>query len=67
MCKRVHLTGYVVYRVRVRRGTRKRQAAKGQVYGKPSNQGINQLKWQRNLQSKAEVKCWIYKVLFESV
>jgi len=46
--------GFVIYRVRVRRGTRKRQAHKGQVYGKPSNQGINQLKWQRNLQSKAE-------------
>lgn len=26
------------------------------MYGKPSNQGINQLKWQRNLQSKAEVR-----------
>ena len=51
----IRYAGFVVYRVRVRRGTRKRQAHKGQVYGKPSNQGINQLKWQRNLQSKAEV------------
>jgi len=46
--------GYVVYRCRVRRGTRKRQNPKGIVYGKPSNQGINQLKWKRSLQSKAE-------------
>ena len=58
----VHLhVGFVVYRVRVRRGTRKRQAHKGQVYGKPSNQGINQLKWQRNLQSKAEVCFYLMK------
>ena len=46
--------GYVVYRVRVRRGGRKRPNPKGIVYGKPANQGINKLKWQRSLRSKAE-------------
>jgi large subunit ribosomal protein L15e len=46
--------GYVVYRVRVRRGGRKRPVSKGIVYGKPKNQGINQLKFQRDLRSIAE-------------
>lgn len=46
--------GYVIYRVRVRRGGRKRMAPKGQVYGKPASQGIAQLKFQRSLQSVAE-------------
>lgn len=46
--------GYVVYRVRVRRGGRKRMAHKGQVYGKPASQGISQLKFQRSLRSVAE-------------
>ncbi|KAF7673640.1 60s ribosomal protein l15 [Alternaria burnsii] len=46
--------GYVIYRIRVRRGGRKRQAPKGATYGKPTNQGINQLKYQRSLKSTAE-------------
>ncbi|KAF3773586.1 Cytochrome c1-1 heme protein [Nymphaea thermarum] len=46
--------GYVVYRVRVRRGGRKRPVPKGIVYGKPTNQGITQLKFQRNKRSVAE-------------
>jgi len=46
--------GYVIYRCRVRRGGRKRPNPKGIVYGKPANQGINKLKWQRSLRSKAE-------------
>ena len=46
--------GYVVYRIRVRRGGRKRPVAKGIVTGKPSSVGINQLKPTRNLRSKAE-------------
>ncbi|KAJ5245989.1 hypothetical protein N7468_000972 [Penicillium chermesinum] len=46
--------GYVVYRVRVRRGGRKRPALKGATYGKPTNQGINQLKYQRALAATAE-------------
>eukprot|EP01147_Barroeca_monosierra_P005844 gene5844-9045_t len=46
--------GYVVYRVRVRRGGRKRPVRKGNTFGKPTNMGINQLKFQRSLQSVAE-------------
>ncbi|XP_070564732.1 large ribosomal subunit protein eL15 [Ptychodera flava] len=46
--------GYVIYRIRVRRGGRKRPVPKGATYGKPTNQGVNQLKWQRSLQSLAE-------------
>merc|ERR1711918_231111 len=46
--------GFVIYRVRVRRGSRKKQLEKGINYGKPRNCGINQHKWRRNLRSKAE-------------
>jgi large subunit ribosomal protein L15e len=46
--------GFVVYRVRVRRGGRKRPVAKGIVTGKPASVGINQLKATRNLRSIAE-------------
>jgi Ribosomal L15 len=46
--------GFVVYRVRVRRGGRKRPVPKGIVYGKPKHQGITQLKFQRNKRSVAE-------------
>ena len=46
--------GYVIYRVRVRRGGRKRPNPKGIVYGKPTHAGINQLKFQRNHRSVAE-------------
>ncbi|PRQ59091.1 putative ribosomal protein L15e [Rosa chinensis] len=35
--------GYVIYRVRVRRGGRKRPVAKGIVYEKRTNQGVTQL------------------------
>lgn len=48
------LQGYVVYRVRVRRGGRKRPVPKGIVYGKPTNQGVTQLKFQRSKRSVAE-------------
>lgn len=47
--------GYVIYRVRVRRGGRKRPVPKGATYGKPVHQGVNQLKFQRSLRSVAEV------------
>ena len=33
--------GFVIYRIRIRRGGRKRPVSKGIVYGKPVNQGIN--------------------------
>lgn len=46
--------GFVVYRVRVRRGCRKKQAAKGATYGKTKNHGVNELKPKRNLQAIAE-------------
>lgn len=46
--------GYVVYRVRVRRGGRKRPVAKGATYGKPKGHGVTQLKFQRSLRSVAE-------------
>eukprot|EP00050_Salpingoeca_kvevrii_P005586 m.284677 g.284677 ORF g.284677 m.284677 type:complete len:206 (+) comp11197_c0_seq1:76-693(+) len=46
--------GYVIYRVRVKRGGRKRPVPKGATMGKPTNQGVKQLKWQRSLRSKAE-------------
>jgi len=46
--------GYVVYRVRVRRGGRKRPNPNGIVYGKPANQGINQLKPKRSHRCIAE-------------
>lgn len=47
--------GFVVYRVRIRRGGRKKPVPKGQVYGKPKSCGVNQLKNQRSLQAVAEV------------
>lgn len=46
--------GIVVYRVRVRRGGRKKPVSKGIVYGKPVHQGITQLKPTRNLRNIAE-------------
>lgn len=48
------MQGYVVYRVRVKRGGRKRPVSKGIVYGKPTNQGVTQLKFQRSKRSVAE-------------
>jgi large subunit ribosomal protein L15e len=38
----------------VRRGGRKRPVPKGIVYGKPTNQGVTQLKFQRSKRSVAE-------------
>eukprot|EP01118_Nematostelium_gracile_P015109 TRINITY_DN59_c0_g1_i1.p1 TRINITY_DN59_c0_g1~~TRINITY_DN59_c0_g1_i1.p1 ORF type:complete len:205 (-),score=48.18 TRINITY_DN59_c0_g1_i1:115-729(-) len=59
--------GFVVYRVRVRRGGRKRPVRKGKTMGKPKNQGINQLKFRRNIRSVAEErvgrKCGNLRVL----
>ncbi|DBA03562.1 TPA: hypothetical protein N0F65_011463 [Lagenidium giganteum] len=46
--------GFVIVRVAVRRGGRKRPNSKGIVYGKPKHHGINQLKFVRNLRSVAE-------------
>merc|ERR1712071_646200 len=46
--------GFVIYRVRVRRGGRKRPVPKGCTYGKPKGHGVNPLKPTRNLQAIAE-------------
>jgi len=46
--------GFVIYRVRIRRGGRKRPVPGGNTCGKPKNEGINQLKNQRSLQAVAE-------------
>ncbi|CEM33753.1 unnamed protein product [Vitrella brassicaformis CCMP3155] len=46
--------GFVIYRVRVRRGDRKKMVSKGIVYGKPKHHGIRKQKSTRNLRSVAE-------------
>ena len=46
--------GYVIYRVRVRRGGRKRKVPGGRTDGKPKFQGVNHLKFERNKRSVAE-------------
>merc|ERR1712141_492964 len=59
--------GFCVYRCRVRRGGRKRPVPKGATYGKPVNQGVNQLKFRRSIQAIAEErvgrKCGALRVL----
>jgi len=59
--------GFIVYRVAVRRGGRKRPNSKGIVYGKPKNQGIYKQKATRNLRAVAEErvgrKCGNLRVL----
>jgi len=59
--------GYVIYRVRIRRGGRKRPVTKGQTYGKPAGHVVNQLKNQRSHQAVAEErvgrKCGALRVL----
>ena len=48
--------GYVIYRIAMRRGGRKRPVPKGCPYGKPKTSGmVNEMKPVRNLQSIAEV------------
>ena len=46
--------GFVIYRVQMRRGGRKRNVAKGAVFGKPRNQGIAKQKAARSHKSVAE-------------
>ncbi|KAJ8945678.1 hypothetical protein NQ318_012396 [Aromia moschata] len=48
--------GFVIFRIRVRRGGRKRPVPKGATYGKPKSHGVNELKPVRNLQAIAEVR-----------
>jgi len=59
--------GYVIYRIRLRRGGRKRPVPKGATYGKPVHHGVNQIKFARSLQSVAEVSLssnYYYLLLF---
>lgn len=56
------ITGFVIYRVRVRRGGRKRPVPKGCTYGKPKTHGVNSLKPKRNLQAIAEVNLELHKL-----
>jgi large subunit ribosomal protein L15e len=46
--------GFVIYRIRVRRGGRKKPVSKGIVYGKPKRQGVNKMKSALNLRQVAE-------------
>lgn len=48
--------GFVVYRVRVRRGNRKKQVSKGITYGKPGTHGVTGIKPVRNIRARAEEK-----------
>lgn len=48
--------GFCIFRVRIRRGCRKKQVAKGKTNGKPKFEGIAHLKHVRNLQVIAEGK-----------
>lgn len=57
------IPGYVIYRIRVRRGGRKRPVPKGATYGKPVNHGVNQIKFARSLQSTAEVSVLNFVVI----
>ena len=59
--------GILIYRVRIKRGDRKKRVAKGIVYGKPCHQGVKKHKATRNLRSIAEErigrKCGSLRVL----
>eukprot|EP00922_Rhytidocystis_sp_ex-Travisia-forbesii_P066176 GHVS01098248.1.p1 GENE.GHVS01098248.1~~GHVS01098248.1.p1 ORF type:complete len:206 (+),score=12.44 GHVS01098248.1:57-674(+) len=46
--------GYVIYRVRIRRGDRKKLVSKGIVYGKPKHHGVRKQKSSQNLRTVAE-------------
>lgn len=48
--------GISVFRVRIKRGTRRRDYNNGNTRGKPSNAGIYQIKLALNLQNRAEQK-----------
>lgn len=48
------INGICVYRVRIRKGDRKRQVRKGITYGKPKHQGIRSMKSTLSLKAVAE-------------
>lgn len=62
-------SGFVIFRIRIRRGGRKRPVPKGCTYGKPKSHGVNQLKPTRNLQAMAEVFnfCLAYYLLLANL
>eukprot|EP00997_Jenningsia_sp_PLL12_P007165 NODE_3778_length_732_cov_160.945827_g3181_i0.p1 GENE.NODE_3778_length_732_cov_160.945827_g3181_i0~~NODE_3778_length_732_cov_160.945827_g3181_i0.p1 ORF type:complete len:214 (-),score=34.40 NODE_3778_length_732_cov_160.945827_g3181_i0:89-649(-) len=48
--------GFSLFRIRIRRGGRKRHCRKGIVYGKPRNAGINHIKLQKSHKEVAEAR-----------
>jgi large subunit ribosomal protein L15e len=46
--------GFVIYRVKIRRGGRKKHVHRGKIFGKPKNHGVNQLKPARSHRGIAE-------------
>lgn len=48
--------GLVIYRVRIRRGGRRRLAKKGKTNGKPVNHGIHKQRQKNSLQAMAEIR-----------
>ncbi|XP_075260272.1 large ribosomal subunit protein eL15-like [Convolutriloba macropyga] len=52
--------GFVIYRARVRRGGFVRHVAKGQTMGKPTNQGVHELKLAKSHQAIAEKRAGKY-------
>src|SRR5450830_628521 len=48
--------GYVIYRIRIRRGGRKRNVRKCKVFGKPRNHGIRKLKKTQTHKALAEMR-----------
>jgi len=50
------IPGFIIYRVRISRGGRRRPNKKGIVHGKPANHGINQIRNKRNNQAIAEMR-----------
>lgn len=64
----IFFLGFAIFRIRVRRGGRKRPVPKGATYGKPKSHGVNELKPVRNLQAIAEVRLFkTLKNIVESV
>ncbi|KAI0979718.1 hypothetical protein GJ496_004983 [Pomphorhynchus laevis] len=48
--------GYVIYRVRIRKGSRKKKVPKGATYGKPKHHGVHKMKNAKSLQAIAEIR-----------
>eukprot|EP00178_Gracilaria_changii_P025647 TRINITY_DN78961_c0_g1_i1.p1 TRINITY_DN78961_c0_g1~~TRINITY_DN78961_c0_g1_i1.p1 ORF type:complete len:205 (-),score=34.78 TRINITY_DN78961_c0_g1_i1:44-658(-) len=48
--------GYVIYRIRVKRGGRRRKVSKGKTFGKPRNQGVKEQKHAPSHRAIAEIR-----------